>query len=629
MANGNGTVHALERNRFYYGKPMDVRHWQIEQSYGIEARSLLIRLGLGTGVLCGLGVSLAADGCLMIEPGVAVDAAGREIVVPAPVCLQNPAQPTDCMGVADGAAVTDGSVTVVLCYHECLAEPEKAIACGCDTADRCEHGIVQERFCLRVDRDRPPSRDFPCDTVYPAPPPEPFDRRRAIFEVLGGPCAPASEDCVALATVAFAPNAAPVVDDYTVRRSLYSNQTLFELILCLAARVDKCCGKHDAPPIAPPRITAFWPNDKGFTLPAADKKRFIKLPHIEITFERAMDASDLAAPDPWLGVYSIRASDNVVAARRVPLTLDSTVATAAGGVVASYSFDEEYRSEMKTARTLVQARADDGGGRLLVDTGSPAQLLDGEHHGTALTAAQLDEIWTTVSLAAGKVSVDPAIWPALAAGAPPDFPTGNGVEGGRLDLAFSLLAPPTQPQLKAVWPPSAAFLDPRGQDADLRKWAQSFIKKEPRLELTFDDSLDQGALSALPLEDWLGLWWVYDPAKGKTSRVKLTPAGPRAPGTLGIGGATVTLVFDAKVPLSDLAREGPNHFVVVVRGDKASVDADFASPALPPLAVDDLFDNDRWPQGRAVDGPPSLGAAMADGSPGGTAIAHFDVALPS
>jgi hypothetical protein len=68
---------------------------------------------------------------------------------------------------------------------------------------------------------------------------------------------------------------------------------------------------------------------------------------------------------------------------------------------------------------------------------------------------------------------------------------------------------------------------------------------------------------------------------------------------------------------------------VVVRGDKASVDADFASPALPPLAVDDLFDNDRWPQGRAVDGPPSLGAAMADGSPGGTAIAHFDVALPS
>jgi hypothetical protein len=98
---------------------------------------------------------------------------------------------------------------------------------------------------------------------------------------------------------------------------------------------------------------------------------------------------------------------------------------------------------------------------------------------------------------------------------------------------------------------------------------------------------------------------------------------------LNIGGATVTLVFDAVVPFADLARKGRNHFVVVVRGDKASVDSDFASPALAAAEVDDLFNNGRWPQGRAVDGPPSRGVAMADSSPGGTAITHFDFAIPS
>jgi hypothetical protein len=100
---------SLPAGGIYYGKPMDVRHWEIEQCYGIEARHLLTRLGLGTGVLCGLRVRLDGDG-LVVDPGVAIDAAGREIVVPAVVRVANPAQPTDCMGVTDGAPVTNGTL---------------------------------------------------------------------------------------------------------------------------------------------------------------------------------------------------------------------------------------------------------------------------------------------------------------------------------------------------------------------------------------------------------------------------------------------------------------------------------------------------------------------------------------
>ena len=49
---------------------------------------MLNRLGLGFGVLCGLGVEPASNGTsVIIEPGVAIDGLGREIVVPAPLCI--------------------------------------------------------------------------------------------------------------------------------------------------------------------------------------------------------------------------------------------------------------------------------------------------------------------------------------------------------------------------------------------------------------------------------------------------------------------------------------------------------------------------------------------------------------
>ncbi len=627
MANGNGVLETLERNRFYYGKPMDVRHFQIEQAYAIHARELLTRLGLGVGVLCGLRVTATPGGGVLVDAGVAVDAAGREIVVPAPVAIAAPAQPTDCMGVADGDPVTDGSVTIVLCYRECLTEPAKAIACGCDTVERCEYGIVQERFCLRVDRDPPPGWDFPCDKIYPAPPPDGFDRRHTILDLLGGACRPAADDCVPLATVTFASGAAPVIDDYTCRRSLYSNQTLFELILCLANRVDECCGKHTPPPPAPPRVTQVWPADK-FVLSSspADRDRFVKQPHIEITFERAMNATELAAPDPWLAVHAFRQRPDVLEGRRVGLTLDGTVPTATGGVVATYLLDAVYKkNEMRPGRVLVQLRADDGGGRLLVDTDAPSELLDGEHHGTAMTAAQLDDVWTNVTTAAGVVNVDPAIWDALVNGSPPAFPSGDGAEGGRLDLAFAFQAPAVQTKLVAVWPPSAAYLRPGSPNADERKWL-TLLQKTRQIELTFDDTLDQAALTALNVNDWLGLWWIPSAGAGAGKRLPLNPAGPVA-GVLGIGGATVTLAFKTDMPFGEFQPLEPNHLVLVVRGDKASVDADFASPALAPADVDALFAADAWPPGLPVTGPASLGAAMADGSPGGTAITHFDVAL--
>lgn len=87
MANGNDcTLHKFERNRYFYGKLMTVRDFEMEQSYMNGKRHLINRLVLGDGVVCGLKVASAFDAAtnrlnLAISSGVAIDCAGREIVV--------------------------------------------------------------------------------------------------------------------------------------------------------------------------------------------------------------------------------------------------------------------------------------------------------------------------------------------------------------------------------------------------------------------------------------------------------------------------------------------------------------------------------------------------------------------
>src|ERR1051326_8233281 len=72
------------RNRYFYGKLLDTFHFELEQNYGNRKRWLLNRLTLGSGVVCGLSVAITNDGkSVLVQPGVAIDQLGREIVVPA------------------------------------------------------------------------------------------------------------------------------------------------------------------------------------------------------------------------------------------------------------------------------------------------------------------------------------------------------------------------------------------------------------------------------------------------------------------------------------------------------------------------------------------------------------------
>jgi len=316
-AQGTSGLESPTRNRYYYGKLLDARHFEIEQDYGNEKRWLMNRLSLGTGVLCGLGVTKSADGKrVRMSPGVAIDPLGREIIVPEPTAALEPPVPQGDLTVHVGGVRRGGQVTLYLCYHECELEPAPVlVASGCDSERYCENGLVRERYRLEW-RDgagrRPGYAEKQCELLFGELPPG-----RARYEVmcrlLHNTCGVPSETCVPIATLTIdAEGVVQEIDNCTYRRTLYSNAVLFDLIMCLAQRVDECCGGQATPPV----VNAMWPpNAKRLSAteppPAGEwLGTWRKVPRVELTFDRPMNAAQLNAPAPWLRVFEPSACTN-------------------------------------------------------------------------------------------------------------------------------------------------------------------------------------------------------------------------------------------------------------------------------------------------------------------------------
>lgn len=179
------------RNRFYYGKLLDVYHFELEQNYFNSKRWMLNRLISGYGVICGLNVLLGQDGqSVVVTPGVAIDKCGREVIVckqSAPVALPPPPKPPSIFQGTPGTGSSTGTATMnppgvsavavtaqpnasllplppsgtgcsdagpykylSICYHECLADPSPALGGDCDTQARCTPGSIREGYCLKL-----------------------------------------------------------------------------------------------------------------------------------------------------------------------------------------------------------------------------------------------------------------------------------------------------------------------------------------------------------------------------------------------------------------------------------------------------------------------------------------------
>lgn len=260
------TLTEPRRNNYFYGKMLDVPQLRLEQDYGKKKQWLMNRLSLGTGVLCGLGVALE-HGKLRVDQGVAIDPLGREIIVPGSFTIDPFAPKAPCergwKGPAhDPAAPPKGPATLWVCYSECLTDQVPSAISDCHGQQRCDAGTIVESFKFRITEgavDGPAFDNTFCVPIHeifkkPAQGGEddngqaPVDPHAALCALLGNDCGVVDGPvCVPIATFNYSGEAE--ISDLKVceaRNRVYSNQVLLELILCLMARVEECCGKGPA-----------------------------------------------------------------------------------------------------------------------------------------------------------------------------------------------------------------------------------------------------------------------------------------------------------------------------------------------------------------------------------------------
>jgi hypothetical protein len=192
--------------------------------------------------------------------------------------------------------------------------------------------------------------------------------------------------------------------------------------------------------LAPPRVMLVWPPNKAkLGHEDAEANALLESWHkngrrFEITFDRAMNSAQLAAPKTWLRIWRIRFDQKNQKALITPVELSfdannppTLPAAATMGPTATYRF-EEKQAPSETIRYAIQIRAGGDGGDIESADPEP-QLLDADFAGTNLpahTGGLLKDLW---NITTDKTTIG-AFWNYLpgAAGTPPA--SGDGTAGG-------------------------------------------------------------------------------------------------------------------------------------------------------------------------------------------------------
>lgn len=132
----NADFFPIERNRYFYGKLLTVRDFEVEQRYVRQKSQLLNRLSLGAGVVCGLGVTAVDDATLLIESGMALDYQGRMVALEEPVLRK--------LQMLEGQEEIQGQPAAYLClrYDESDLEPVNAV--GVDAGESRQFNMTRE-----------------------------------------------------------------------------------------------------------------------------------------------------------------------------------------------------------------------------------------------------------------------------------------------------------------------------------------------------------------------------------------------------------------------------------------------------------------------------------------------------
>lgn len=140
----------FERNRYFYGKLLTVRDFESEQKYFNDKRRMLNRLLHGSGVITGLQVIAIDDKSVSVEMGAAIDALGREIIVPSPVTFK--------LSMMEGFTNNEYAKNVYVCiaYDEKGKEPVHSVSNQSVRSDEVsEYNRVLESYRLFIREEAP------------------------------------------------------------------------------------------------------------------------------------------------------------------------------------------------------------------------------------------------------------------------------------------------------------------------------------------------------------------------------------------------------------------------------------------------------------------------------------------
>lgn len=231
-----GTLQKPVRNNYFFGKMLDVQHFDLEQGYFNSKRWLLNRLVSGFGVACGLNVVWADPhtcDAIVVKPGLAIDKWGREIIV------ISDSMPVKVMPPATGEcpAGEENFIHICLEYLECEADPAPVLTTECDGGQRCMPDTIHERYKITVKPCKAPEIGHRCqipDIIDDSSGEIIYD---AIVRWISERCPSRPEDpCIPLAEIEFDESGHCSDIDITVRPIVYTNDLLFEILLGITER---------------------------------------------------------------------------------------------------------------------------------------------------------------------------------------------------------------------------------------------------------------------------------------------------------------------------------------------------------------------------------------------------------
>ena len=154
----NKQYYLCERNNYFFGKLMTVRDFESEQTYMNSKRRLGNRMMGGVGIVSGLDVVLVDNKTFSLDPGMALDYMGREIVVPEPYVRR--------LNVIKGFEENKDKGIVYLClaYKEELKETTFSVASsGKSGGVSEEYNRISEGYELFITSEKPKEEELKLD----------------------------------------------------------------------------------------------------------------------------------------------------------------------------------------------------------------------------------------------------------------------------------------------------------------------------------------------------------------------------------------------------------------------------------------------------------------------------------